>query len=248
MRQKSAEMIRKFIINWLYKTQRTLKRRSAILIKKFLRDINEHAQLNFAIKKFQYKVKKCQRFVRSYLQCVKARLYCFRKILDKIVKESISDLCEEYTEVKISLKIEMFNVFKWFQMECLRKRDDWKVRAKNKLLAFNLMIDEDDVRRYLFSNDNDNNDPQLLKKKDKDDPYPSMIPLYSSRHLKTKLLEAFEKTKSKIIVVKIVEKKKKKEKEKKEDDILNETPQELVDRVEKFLYSLKNSTTKNKKN
>jgi len=39
-----------------------------------------------------------------------------------------------------------------------------------------------------------------------------------------------------------------KEKEKKEDDILNETPQELVDRVEKFLYNLKNSTTKNKKN
>ena len=59
MRKLSAEKIRKFVMYWSYKTQRTMKRRSAVLLRKFLTDVQEQAQLNFAIKKFQYKVKKC---------------------------------------------------------------------------------------------------------------------------------------------------------------------------------------------
>jgi len=238
LRQRSIEKIRKFIVYWLYKSQRRMKRKSAILIKQFLTDIQEQASINFAIKKFQYKVKKCQKFVRSYLQIKKARLLCFRKILDRLEKSSIAALCEEFSEVKVALQHEILGVFKYFQSECLRKQKEWKVRAKNKLLAWNMNVDEDDVRMYLISNDDA--DPQFVRKTVKEDPYPSMYPIYSSRHLKVKLNEALDKAKATIVVIQTAQVKKKVKKVVvNENNFVDLTPKDLVVVVDKFLHNLK---------
>lgn len=243
VRQRSIEKIRKFIVYWLYKSQRTLKRKSSILIRQFLMDIQEHfdRRITFAVKKFQYKVKKCQKFVRSYLQIKKARILCFRKTLDRLEKSSsIAALCEEFSEVKVALQHEILGVFKYFQAECLRKQKEWKVKAKNKLLAWNMTVDEDDVRMYLISNDDA--DPQFVRKTVKDDPYPSMCPVYSSRHLKVKLIEALEKAKATIVVIQTAQVKKKVKKVVSDELNLAEiTPKDLVTRVDKFLHNLKNN-------
>ena len=238
MRIRSAEKIHKFIAQWLYKSQRSLKRKSAILIRRFLTDILEQASIIFAVKKFQYKVRKCQKFVRSYLDCLHARLFCFRKMLDRFEKGAVAALCDEYSEVKDALKKEIFRVFKWFQSECLQKREDWKIKAKNKLLSWNMLIDENDVRQYLISADDA--DPQFVKKKDKEDPYPSMLTIYSSRVLKTKLLEALTSAKASIVIVQApVAKKKAKKKLVPENNFEDDTPQELLLKVERFLNNLK---------
>jgi hypothetical protein len=241
VRQRSIEKIRKFIVYWLYKSQRTMKRKSAILIRQFLTDIQEQASITFTIKKFNYKVKKCQKFVRSYLQIKKARILCFRKILDRLEKSSsIAALCEEFSEVKVALQHEILGVFKYFQAECLRKQKEWKVKAKNKLLAWNMTVDEDDVRMYLISNDDA--DPQFVRKTVKEDPYPSMCPIYSTRHLKVKLHEALENAKATIVVIQTAQVKKKVKKVVNDElDLAEITPKDLVTRVDKFLHNLKNN-------
>jgi hypothetical protein len=160
-------------------------------------------------------------------------------MLDRLEKGAIAALCDEYSEVKVALENEIFCVFKWFQSECLQKREDWRVKARNKLLSWNMMIDEDDVRRYLISADDV--DPQFVKKKEREDPYPSMFPIYSSRVLKTKLLEALETAKSSIVIVQApVAKKKTKKRVVTENNFVDDTPQELVAKVEKFLNKLRN--------
>ena len=242
VRQRSIEKIRKFIVYWLYKSQRRMKRKSAILIKQFLTDIQEQASITFTVKKFQYKVKKCQKFVRSYLEIKKARILCFRRILDRLEKSSIAALCEEFSEVKVALQHEILGVFKYFQSECLRKQKEWKIKAKNKLLAWNMTVDEDDVRMYLISNDDA--DPQFVRKTVKEDPYPSMYPIYSSRHLKVKLLEALDKAKATIVVIQTAQVKKKVKKVVNDElNLADITPKDLVTRVDKFLNNLKNNKT-----
>lgn len=233
IRQRSTEKIRKFIIYWLYKTQKKQIRNGALLVKQFLKDIMEQASIIFAVKKFQYKVKKCQKVVREYLCVVKTRLQCLRKILDRLEKNSIAALCEEYQEVKIALQSEILAVYKFYQSECLKKRYDWKTRRKNKLLSWNMIIDEDDVKKYLI----DSMDPQfVLKNNEKEETYPSMV-VFSSRALKTKLVEALDNAKACIVVIHTQVKKK--VIKKKDTDYGEYSPQELVVKVDKYLASQK---------
>lgn len=130
MRIRSAEKIHKFIAQWLYKSQRSLKRKSAILIRRFLTDILEQASIIFAVKKFQYKVRKCQKFVRSYLDCLHARLFCFRKMLDRFEKGAVAALCDEYSEVKDALKKRSFVFLNGFNQSACRKERTGRLKPK----------------------------------------------------------------------------------------------------------------------
>ena len=99
-------------------------------------------------------------------------------------------------------------------------------------------VDEDDVRMYLISNDDA--DPQFVRKTVKEDPYPSMYPIYSSRHLKVKLNEALDKAKATIVVIQTAQVKKKVKKVVvNENNFVDLTPKDLVTRVDKFLHNLK---------